>query len=444
MARRVARALLMAGMGIGACGWPAAPAAAQSPGPPGKQTQYGRGQLKMVVILSRHGVRSPTWTQARLDSYSALPWPKWAVAPGDLTSRGHELVRLFARYDRTALAQKGLLAPQGCADAPHTYIWADTDERTMETGRALTEGLFPGCAVEVHSLAAGESDPLFHPTAHGVGPAQADAAFAEFSARAKVAADPRQPALIEELQQVLLGCAPKSPCAPAHVPEMRLVEGAVAQGNPVRGKGDRVVDLDGPLAPASTLAEDLLLEYADGMAMQQVGWGHVDEDRLRSLLALHSDYFDLMHRTPAMAKLEASNMLSHIVRTLQQGVEQRPAAGALGPPGSKLVMLAGHDTNLAGVAALLGLHWDLDGRKDDTPPGTELAFELWQDASGSYSVRVTVAMQTLRQLREMTPLSLAAPPAHQDLTRQVCPASACSWDSFRQTADAATGPGGVY
>jgi len=404
-------------------------------------------QIRMVVILTRHGVRSPTWTQARLDSYSGLPWQQWSVPPGNLTSRGHQLVSLFASYDRTALAQQGLLAPQGCADAARTYLWADTDQRTLETGTALAEGLFPGCQLEVHSLAAGQSDPLFHPTTQGVTPALADAAFAEFSARAKLATDPLQPKLLQELQNVLLGCAPDSACTPAHLPEAHLLDAsstAIAPGTPIRGKGDHIVDLQGPLPTASTLAEDLLLEYADGMPMQQVGWGNVDEDRLRSLLALHSDYFDLMHRTPAMAKLEASNMLAHIVGTLRQAIEPQAATSAIGPPGAKVVMLAGHDTNLAGVAALLGLHWDLDGRKDDTPPGTELTFELWQVGPDSYSVRVSVAMQTLRQLREMLPLTLAAPPVHQELTQQFCSAPACSWEAFQHTAVAATAPTSVY
>ena len=31
--------------------------------------------LRYVVIISRHGVRSPTWNSARLNQYAAEPWP---------------------------------------------------------------------------------------------------------------------------------------------------------------------------------------------------------------------------------------------------------------------------------------------------------------------------------------------------------------------------------
>ena len=39
-------------------------------------------QLVMTVILSRHGVRSPTWASERLNRYSAAPWPTWQAQPG--------------------------------------------------------------------------------------------------------------------------------------------------------------------------------------------------------------------------------------------------------------------------------------------------------------------------------------------------------------------------
>jgi 4-phytase/acid phosphatase len=424
------------------CGGPIAIWGQTNGRPPSKQVSPQQEKLKMVVILSRHGVRSPTWTQARLDSYSVLPWPKWNVPPGNLTARGHQLLTLFGAYDRASLTQAGLLGGHACDDATSTYLWADTDQRTLESGQALFEGLFPGCAPSVHSLAAGESDSLFHPAAEVVKKEQADAAFLELDARVKQQnADgspqaARRGKLIADIQHLLLGCGTSTACTPAHLPQTPLTGEPTAAA---RGKGDHVVDLQGPLPTASSFAEDLLLEYADGMPMASVGWGKVDESELRKLLALHTDYFDLIHRTPTLAKIEASNMLFHIVRTLQQGAEGKAVSDAIGPQGARMVLIAGHDTNLAGVAELLGLHWRLDGRDDDTPPGTELAFELWQDARRAYSVRLTVSAQTLTQLRTMQPLTPSAAPAHQNITQPKCASSlpTCTWDAFQHVAEAA-------
>src|SRR4029077_4359369 len=62
--------------------------------------QSASGQLKMVVILTRHGVRSPTGAANVKD-----PWPKlqpdWGVdCCGDLTPTGKQLVRLMGTYYR--------------------------------------------------------------------------------------------------------------------------------------------------------------------------------------------------------------------------------------------------------------------------------------------------------------------------------------------------------
>ena len=38
--------------------------------------------LRYALIVSRHGVRSPTWGTAQLNEYSAQPWPDWGVGTG--------------------------------------------------------------------------------------------------------------------------------------------------------------------------------------------------------------------------------------------------------------------------------------------------------------------------------------------------------------------------
>lgn len=394
------------------------------------------GHLRMVVILSRHGVRSPTWSQSSLDSYSALPWPAWSVAPGNLTNHGYQLIQRFGSYDRASFAQSSLLAKDDCGDVAHTYIWADTDQRTMETGRAFADGAFPGCSAPVHSLPAGTSDPLFHwsQASKKLSPGAKKpsdnhtALLDDFEVRSQ------EKRLIVGMQRVMLGCDPRVDCVPVHRPSIALI------GEPSpRTETKEKNEAGGPLAISASFAEDFLLEYAEGMPADQVGWGHVDEATLRSFLDLHTQYFALSHGTPKTARVEASNMLFHIDRTLQQHINGQPAPGAIGPVDSKVVFLAGHDTNIAGIAALLGLHWNLDGRADDTPPGVELAFELWQNDVGAYSVRVVVSMQTLHQLRELRDLTLDSPPQGTEIALPACKESgnACAWPAFQSAVDSA-------
>jgi len=113
-------------------------------------------------------------------------------------------------------------------------------------------------------------------------------------------------------------------------------------------------------------------------------------------------------------------------------VEQRPVEDAVGPVNNKIVVLVGHDTNLAGwprssdcIGRSMG-----EGRY---AAGTELTFELWQNESGAYFVRATVAMQTLKQMRELRELSLDTPPAREVLTvdERGTEANTCRWDDFQ-------------
>ena len=99
-------------------------------------------ELKFVVYLSRHGVRSPTGQSEQYNPYSLAPWPTWNVPPGYLTSHGYELMKLFGAYDRMELAKEGLFSSSGCEDAGKVAFYADSDPRTGKPERRLLRGSF--------------------------------------------------------------------------------------------------------------------------------------------------------------------------------------------------------------------------------------------------------------------------------------------------------------
>ena len=132
------------------------------------QPGFSEDVLQQVVIVTRHGVRSPTWTPERLNQYSATPWTDFGVPPGYLTPRGRDLMKMMGGFYHDFYSNSLLKDMQSCDNAKRVYFWADTDQRTLETARALTESILPACKIEVNSKPSGVSDPLFNAIETGV------------------------------------------------------------------------------------------------------------------------------------------------------------------------------------------------------------------------------------------------------------------------------------
>jgi 4-phytase/acid phosphatase len=204
------------------------------------------------------------------------------------------------------------------------------------------------------------------------------------------------------LDQILAGCG--------HINSAVRVSLFNIPSSLEQGKGDHPIELHGPLSVASALAENLLLEYAEGMSGQDLAWNCIDASSVRSVMQLHSAAAEITQRTPTVARIYASNLLNQILMAIEQSAASKSVSGAPGRPGDRLLFLVGHDTNIATLAGSLGLSWIIDGRRDDTPPGGALVFELWHSDRGTYSVRVHYTAQTLDQMRESAVLSLGSPP----------------------------------
>jgi 4-phytase/acid phosphatase len=417
---------------------PAATAAAQNAAAPVPK-------LRFAVILTRHGVRSPTWTLSELNAYSGEPWPDWGVAPGNLTPRGSKLMMLFGSYYRLYFAAAGLFHGTGCEDASHVHIRADAGSRTRETGRALAAGMMPGCSVDVQTVSSGE-DPLFSPLSAGIG--KPDRALAAASISGRIGANPSALAgayrqAFGTLREVLFGCAPAMRCPPEEKPGKRSV---LEQPSSVEeSKGDRAADLRGPLRIGSTLSEDFLLEYVNGMEGKDLGWGRLDAGKLLEVMRLHAAYADLARQTPYVARLLGSNLLNHVLRSMEQAVKDSSVTGSLGKVGDRVLIIVGHDTNISNIAGLLGISWLLDGyQRDDTPPGGALVFELWQQAEGEMAVSTYYIAQGLEQMRKVIPLSLDSPPLTSPIFVPGCSRAdqkmTCPWKAFQHTIESASDP----
>ena len=303
-------------------------------------------------------------------------------------------------YYREWLAGEGLLANSGCADSAKAYVHADNAQRTMETAKALAESLYPGCGVMAHAMPEGESDPLFNPMETGL--AEQDPQLGRAAVAGRIGPDLNvlidlRRSEFDQLDRVLTGGGK----AGKSIFDQPLALDA----------GDAGVEISGPVRIASTMTENLLLEYTNGMSGEQFAWGRLSPRGLRDLMSLHTDYAELIRRTPYLARVRGSNMLAHISRSLEQAASGKPVAGAMGAPGGNLLLISGHDTNISNLAGILGLSWLLPGfQPNDATPGGALVFSLWRSATGRYSTRVQYVTQSMEQMHDAVPLSVTNPP----------------------------------
>lgn len=388
------------------------------------QAQTSRNQsketLRFTLILSRHGIRPPLTAASSLDRYSADPWPQWEVPLGYLTPHGGEALRQMGAYLRQEYAHEGLLPAAGCPSSGALYIYSDTDERNIMSSYTTLAGLEPGCtpaAVNTIVPTPGAPDPIFSP----------------------VPGTFKSPSPIELVadRREAMGRDPMNFFSLAGNPELKEFAQVLAP-DPAHPAARPILDQPHPLTVASGMVEDILLEFLDDKPMSEVGWGRVDEPMLHRLMPLHTKQFTLDTRTPLIARTDGSNMMAHILDTLEQAarLDGKPVDGAFGPTGTRMVYISGHDSNLCYIGGLLGVDWTAEGLTDDTPPDSQIVFELWQNPkTKQFSLRLLYRAQTLRQLRSAAPVTRANPPIEVPLTPPGCTAGqACSFTAFDYAA----------
>lgn len=350
----------------------------------------GRAEVTVerVVMLMRHGVRPSTKFPATPAGTTREAWPGWSAPAGDLTAHGAEGVKRLAAYDRMLFAEQGLLPATGCAAPGTIAAWSSGSSRAIKTGSAFLETLQPGCKVALDHPADEDAEDQFHPTSAVDGDRALAAARAQLppGGLERVVAERRADfATLERIVGVPVDTASS----------LKAIPGA----NP---------DIKGGLSFGSTAGQTILLQYLEGMPMREVGWGRASKADIQAMLRFHPTKFQYEVRPPYVAQRVAAPLVRRIV-------------DALSGEGPRVTLLFGHDGNLAALGGFYDMHWTMaDYPRDDIAPGGAIGFELVRDAAGHRYVRAFQQAQSMDQLRQLTPLTRAAPPSRSYLTIPGC------------------------
>jgi 4-phytase / acid phosphatase len=398
---------------------------------------WGAGDevLQKVVIVSRHGVRTPEVSAAELDLWSSRPWPAWTEPPGALTAHGAQLAKLLGQYYRAYAVSEQLLPEQGCPPRGSVLVYADVVERTRSTAQALLDGMAPGCGIAYRSKPDATVDGLFHPVAAGV--CRLDAMAAQTAILSRVAGDlnsvtPDFKAPFDALQAGMDCCKPAL-CAAFGKPEgCKLASLPTALSPLPDGRG---IAMLGALAIASSATENILLQYADGLDASQVAWGRLSPAQMLQAFRLHTEALDLLERTPYLARRQGSALLLRAASAVTGGHSSGLGSADIALQDAKFIALVGHDTNIANIAGILDVTWTQPGyQRNQTPPAGALVFEVRTGADKKQRVYTSYLAQSLEQMRKASPLTLEAPPLKTPLRIRGCSANTpgfpCLLDEF--------------
>ena len=85
-------------------------AAQAAPAAPATDTAHNAYQLKEMVVLSRHNIRSPlSGNGSALAKITPHKWFSWTSAPSELSQRGGELETMMGQYFRKRLEKEQLI-----------------------------------------------------------------------------------------------------------------------------------------------------------------------------------------------------------------------------------------------------------------------------------------------------------------------------------------------
>jgi len=371
-------------------------------------------QLKQVVLLSRHNLRAPVVASGALANATPETWPRWEVAPGELTTKGGVLEVYMGRYIAQWLRQAQLLPVSGCPHEDDFHAYANSLQRTQATAQFFVAGAFPGCHIAVEQrMPLGSMDPLFDPVIR-----RDDAAFRtralESMQRALAAVD-LAPALsvVEEITRY-----PQSAACKGHSDCHLALADTTFSTEP--GKEPRA---SGSLALASGLVDALLMEHYQGSGIPREGWGRLTtEAQWQALAQIRNRYQDILFGTPEVARDVAAPLLTRVNALFDD------------PASPKVTLLVGHDSNIGSVLAALGISdYSLPGQYEKTPIGGLLQFERWRDRhSGVERIRLAYVYPTTAQLRDALPLANAQPPGRVVLRVPGCAAQGCTVAEFQR------------
>ncbi|WP_081300092.1 histidine-type phosphatase [Gilliamella sp. Choc5-1] len=353
-------------------------------------------QLDKVVILSRHGIRTPLQnTLEFLEQVTPFKWPKWQHPYGYLTTRGGALEVYFGHYLSQWLETHDIKLS---VTAPKIFVYANSLQRTVATAQFIIAGAYAGYDIAInHKYPIEKMDPIFDPSLRDDSPElkqavlhdieqtnQAESIFKNLAPAYEVLSD-----ILDYRHSTLYA---KHQCPLADIPLKLHLE-----------KNEEPALL-GALAIGASAVDAFVLQYYSAFPKEHIAWGRINDlAQWQQIVQLRNQYINLICHTKTLAKHSATPIINTIDNLMQQD--------------NTVNLLVGHDSTIVSLLGALEFEtYQLPKQFESTPIGGKVALQRFRHLStGEYFFKAEYIYQSFEQLHNGQVLNADNPPQHYQL-----------------------------
>lgn len=356
-------------------------------------------QLKEVVILSRHNIRSPLSTNgSALSRLTPHQWTNWSSASSELTLRGGVLETMMGQFFRKWLVDAGMFKENAVPTADEVNFYANSMQRTIATAQYFSSGFMPLANIKVnHRFSASKMDPVFWPRLTKVSEdfkAKALRQIAAMGGKKGIVGINEALKASYDVTAKVLNLKESEACKTGETCNFDDYNTQI-----IFKLGDEP-QMKGSLKLANSASDAFILQYYEEPDARKAAFGHdITLSDWEKIAKIKDVYGDVLFTAPIVAANVAHPLLVYINDELNASTR-------------KFTFLCGHDSNIASVDAALGVEdYELPNSiEKKTPIGSKVVFEKWVDRQGNEFVAVNLVYQTTEQLRGLRMLTLDNPP----------------------------------
>lgn len=357
-------------------------------------------QLKQVLIMSRHNVRSPLSGKGSFaEAVTPHQWFNWTAPAGQLSLHGGTAETIMGQYFRKYLEDEKFIPENWVPADGDTRFYANSYQRTIATAQYFSSGMLPIANVKIeHKMALNVKDPVFLPIPElkpdelktgidyvnslcdGKGISQVGVELTNDFKRMEKMLDFKKSAYAKEHKIKAVDRE-----------DLNIV---------LKGKNKNIIAYKGVTMDFAAVSDTLLMQYYETSTSKSAAWGN-DKSKAtwKSVGKILTTYCDIDFQNPPIARSYARSLLKEMDAELNTN-------------GRKFTLLLGHDTNLSTLlAALDAKEYILPGTVAyRSPIGGKILIEKRLGPDGVTYATVNMVYASDKQMRDLEPLSLTNPP----------------------------------